>query len=211
MKSDHGINTELPHDFCQHESYGGLIFDCDGTLADTMPLHYVAWHKTLSVRGVIFDEDRFYAMAGQPTVKIVEILLREQGIEGDAVEIANEKEEQFLVELPNVEPIRPVVEIAKRFRDSKPMGVGSGSNRDVVFQVLEHIGLAGFFDAVVGAEDTEKHKPEPDVFLEVAQRIGVIPSQCQVFEDADLGVESARRAGMDCFDVRAIHRPRRVT
>lgn len=190
--------------------FAGLIFDCDGTLADTMPLHFVAWHKTLSSAGIEFSEDRFYAMAGQPTLQIIEILLAEQGVAGDASEIARAKENAFLVELPNVRPIEPVVEIARHFRDSKPMGVGSGSNRDVVHQVLEHIGLANFFDAVVGAEDTSKHKPEPDVFLEVARQIGVEPQHCQVFEDADLGVEAARRAGMGCFDVRAIHQPRRV-
>ena len=199
------------HDFSQHAPFTGLIFDCDGTLADTMPLHFIAWSKTLSAVGIEFTEDRIYARAGQPTVNIARTLLNEQGREGDPWEISRLKEQAFLVELPNVQPIEPVVEIAKRFRDSKPMGVGSGSNRDVVFQVLEHIGLRDFFDAVVGAEDTDKHKPEPDVFLEVAKRIEVAPQECQVFEDADLGVESAHRAGMGCFDVRAIHQPRRVT
>ncbi|MCL4165824.1 UNVERIFIED_CONTAM: hypothetical protein GTU68_061728 [Idotea baltica] len=91
------------------------------------------------------------------------------------------------------------------------MGVGSGSGREVVLQILEHIGLAGFFDAIVGAEDTKLHKPEPDVFLEVARRIGVEPSGCEVFEDADLGVEAARRAGMAVFDVRTVHQPKRIT
>jgi HAD superfamily hydrolase (TIGR01509 family) len=91
------------------------------------------------------------------------------------------------------------------------MGVGSGSNRDVVLQVLKHIGLDGFFDAVVGAEDTDNHKPEPDVFLEVARLIKVQPHQCRVYEDADLGIEAARRAGMTWFDVRSVHTPRRIT
>lgn len=202
---------EDAYDFSQHASFDGLVFDCDGTLADTMPLHFVAWSKTLDRYGVEFNEDRFYAMAGQPTTRIIRQLLSEQGIEGDVATIAKEKEDAFLVELPNVQPIEPVVAIARHFRASKPMGVGSGSNRAVVFQVLEHIGLADFFDAVVGAEDTEKHKPEPDVFLEVARQIAVAPTGCQVFEDADLGVEAAKRAGMACFDVRAIHQPRRVT
>ena len=203
--------NEGGYDFSQHASFDGLVFDCDGTLADTMPLHFVAWNKTLTRYGIVFDEDRFYAMAGQPTTQIIRKLLAEQGIEADVATIAKEKEDAFLVELPNVKPIEPVVAIARQFRDSKPMGVGSGSNRNVVFQVLEHIGLADFFDAVVGAEDTKKHKPEPDVFLEVARQIQVAPAGCQVFEDADLGVEAAQRAGMACFDVRAIHTPRRVT
>ena len=198
---------ELP-DF---STFDGLIFDCDGTLADTMPLHYVAWRSTFARLGISFDEDRFYAMAGQPTVHIVRVLLDEHGREGDAVLIATEKEEAFLVTLDDVKPIESVVEIAQRFRQTHSMGVGSGSSRDVVDQVLQHIGLADFFDCVVGCEDSPRHKPEPDVFLEVSRRIKVPAEKCCVFEDADLGVEAARRAGMACFDIRAIHQPRRVS
>lgn len=189
----------------------GLIFDCDGTLADTMPLHFIAWRDTLAKHDLEFSEDRFYAMAGQPTTYIIEVLMKEQGKQGDANVISDEKEEAFLKVLPQVQPIEPVVEVARQFRESKPMGVGSGSNRAVVEQVLKHIGLEDFFDAIVGAEDTEKHKPEPDVFLEVAKRIGVQPAKCCVYEDADLGIESARRAGMTWFDIRTVHTPRRIT
>jgi len=194
-----------------HGLAAGLIFDCDGTLADTMPLHFISWRAALERHEIKFDEDRFYSLAGQPTVQIIETLLREQSIVGDASAIAVEKENEFLNVLPQVEPIKSVVDIARQFRESHPMGVGSGSNRDVVIEVLKHIGLEGFFDAIVGAEDTDRHKPEPDVFLEVATRIGVQPDQCRVFEDADLGIEAARRAGMSWFDVRAIHTPRRIT
>ena len=189
----------------------GLVFDCDGTLADTMPLHYIAWRDTLHSYGVEFGEDRFYAMAGQPTLSIVKVLLEEQGISGDPKTIADEKEAAFLNVLPQVEPIEPIVCIARKYRDTKKMGVGSGSNHAVVLQVLEHIGLTDFFDAVVGAEATKRHKPQPDVFLEVARQIGVQPTKCRVYEDADLGIEAAHRAGMTCFDIREIHTPRRIT
>lgn len=194
-----------------HESYTGLIFDCDGTLADTMPLHFIAWQEVLAGYGIQFDEDLFYSMAGQPTVSIVSKLLQQQNLAGDAATISREKEQAFVDNLAQVRPIAPVVQIARFYRDSKPMGVGSGSERKVVLQILEHIGLADFFDAVVGAEDTQLHKPEPDVFLEVARQIGVEPTACEVFEDADLGVQAARRAGMAVFDVRTIHQPRRIT
>jgi len=140
----------------------GLVFDCDGTLADTMPLHYIAWRDTLNRYGVEFSEDRFYAMAGQPTVHIVEVLLEEQGVSGNPQTIAGEKEVAFLNVLPQVEPIEPIVSIARKYRDTKKMGVGSGSNHAVVLQVLEHIGLTDFFDAIVGAEATKRHKPQPD-------------------------------------------------
>lgn len=189
----------------------GLIFDCDGTLADTMPLHFIAWRDTLNKYEVEFSEDRFYSMAGQPTLHIVKALLEEQGISGDPETVSRKKENAFLNVLHQVEPIEPIVKIARQYRDSKKMGVGSGSNHAVVLQVLEHIGLSGFFDAVVGAEDTKRHKPEPDVFLEVARQIGVEPAKCRVYEDADLGVEAAHRAGMTCFDIREIYTPRRIT
>ena len=195
----------------QHDAFTGLIFDCDGTLANTMPLHFIAWRQALDSHRLKFDEDRFYAMAGQPTVSIARQLLAEQQVAGDAAVIAAEKEAAFRTLLPQVTPIEPVVEIARKFRPHKPMGVGSGSSHDVVVQVLEAIGLADFFDAIVGAEDTERHKPEPDVFLEVARRINVAPEECEVFEDADLGVEAARRAGMACFDIRSIFQPKRIS
>jgi beta-phosphoglucomutase family hydrolase len=189
----------------------GLIFDCDGTLADTMPLHFIAWRNALEQHDLAFDENRFYSMAGQPTVKIIRTLLREQSRTGDPESIARQKELAFLHVLPQVQPIQSVVDIARKYRDTNRMGVGSGSDRDVVLKVLKHIGLEDFFDAVVGAEDTRHHKPEPDVFLEVAKRIDVTPDRCLVYEDADLGIEAARRAGMTWFDVRAIHTPRRIT
>ncbi len=189
----------------------GLIFDCDGTLADTMPLHFIAWQATFNRHGIDFSEDRFYAMAGQPTVQIVETLLVEHGIEGDANAIAEEKETAFLKNLDEVQPVKPIVEIAQQYRDTHPMGVGSGSSRDVVIKILNQIGLTDFFDCVVGSEDTPRHKPEPDVFLEVARRIEIKPERCCVFEDADLGVEAAKRAGMACFDIRTVHQPRRIT
>ncbi len=201
MQIDHAHATEP----------AGLIFDCDGTLADTMPLHFVAWHTVMERHGIGFDEDRFYAMAGQPVIKIIQQLLAEHGRTGDAHAIAQEKEQAFLDVLPQVQPIEPIVDIARRHRGVLPMGVGSGSTRAVVLQILAHLGLHGLFDAVVGAEDTKRHKPEPDVFLEVARQINVAPTACRVYEDADLGVEAAKRAGMMWFDVRTVHTPRRIT
>jgi len=122
-----------------------------------------------------------------------------------------EKEQAFLDKLSEVEPIQPVVDLAKKFSGKLPMGVGSGGLRDVVSKILGHLGISELFGAVVGAEDTKLHKPEPDVFLEVAKRLDVNPAACIVFEDADLGVEAAKSAGMKCFDVRTIHTPRRIT
>lgn len=191
----------------------GLIFDCDGTLADTMPLHFHAWRSTLDRYGIALDEDRFYSLGGQPTVKIVQLLADEQGLDLDADVVANEKEEAFLTRLAEVKPIAPIVDIVRANVGKLPMAVASGSHRAVVFDVLKIIGLDDLFDenTVVGAEDTKLHKPNPDVFLEAARRIGVAPEKCRVYEDAELGLEAARRAEMECFDVRDVFTPARVT
>ena len=191
----------------------GLIFDCDGTLADTMPLHFHAWRSTLDRYGIALDEDRFYSLGGQPTVKIVQLLADEQGLDLDADVVANEKEEAFLTRLAEVKPIAPIVDIVRANVGKLPMAVASGSHRAVVFDVLKIIGLDDLFDenTVVGAEDTKLHKPNPDVFLEAARRIGVAPEKCRVYEDAELGLEAARRADMECFDVRDVFTPARVT
>ena len=193
------------------EDIEALIFDCDGTLADTMPLHFIAWQNVLTRYGFAFDEDLFYSLGGQPTDRIIDQLSQEQNISVDVMSVSHEKENAFLELIDQMEPITPIVDVAKQFHGKMPMGVGSGGQRDVVKQILQTLSIDGLFDCVVGSEDTRLHKPEPDVFLEVASRLKVEPSKCLVYEDADLGVEAARRAGMQCFDVRTVHTPRRIT
>jgi len=188
-----------------------LVFDCDGTLADTMPLHYLAWQKVMTGYGFEFDEDRFYSLGGQPTDRIVDQLAKEQNIDVDVMQVTEEKEGAFLELITEVEPVEQIVNIAHQYHGKLPMGVGSGGQVAVVKQILGVLSIESLFDCVVGSEDTELHKPEPDVFLEVARRLKVEPSKCLVYEDADLGVEAAKRAGMKCFDVREIHTPRRIT
>ena len=116
----------------------GLIFDCDGTLADTMPLHFHAWRSTLDRYGIPLSEDRFYSLGGQPTVKIVELLAGESGIDLDPVAVADEKEKAFLTRLSEVKPIDPIVDIVKANVGKLPMAVASGSHRAVVLDVLEN-------------------------------------------------------------------------
>lgn len=193
------------------DTFEGFIFDCDGTLADTMPLHFVAWQEVMTGYGFAFDEDLFYSLGGKPTEKIVAELSTEQKIEVDIAQVTYEKEAAFVEMLSDVQPIESIVAIAHAYQGKLPMGVGSGGQREVVHQILRQLKLDSVFDCVVGSEDTPKHKPEPDVFLEVARRLNVTPENCLVFEDADLGVEAAKRAGMACFDVRTVHTPRRIT
>ena len=191
--------------------YKALIFDCDGTLADTMPAHYVAWHKTLLRHGIDFNEDRFYALGGVPTVKIIQLLAGEAGLSLDTVAVGREKEMAFHEAIDSVEPIAAVVDIARRHIGKLPMAVGTGSEWWSAERVLKRIGVLDWFSAVVCADHVQRHKPEPDVFLEAARRLGVDPQHCCVYEDTDLGLAAGRAAGMDVVDVRPLYTIRRIT
>jgi HAD superfamily hydrolase (TIGR01509 family) len=187
------------------------VFDLDGTLADTMPVHYSVWTEIAARYGITFPEERFYQMGGIPTGKIAAILAAEQGLAIDPATVAREKEQMVLLRVPDVKPIPAVVEIARRCRDAGPVAIASGGSRAMVERTLRQIGLFDWFPVIVTAEDTTRHKPEPDVFLEAARRMGVPPAICTVYEDTDLGLEAARRAGMQSVDVRSLYTPRRIT
>lgn len=181
----------------------GLIFDCDGTLADTMPVHYVAWTDMLTRHGIPFPETRFYELGGVPTAQIIRILSQEYGVPVDDVDaMVQEKETAFLEKLHAVKPIEKVIHVAKYHRGKLPIAVASGGYRETVSRTLDLLNIRDWFDAMVTAEDTARHKPEPDVFLEAAKRLGVPPQTCVVFEDTDIGLLAAQRAGMIGIDVR---------
>ena len=188
-----------------------LIFDCDGTLTDSMPLHFVAWNQTMRRFGIEFSEDRFYALGGIPSDKINQMLADEANLSLDVVSITREKEQVFLDSMHLLEEIAAITSIVRENKGKLPMAVASGGFREIVAKQVAHIGLEGWFDTMVTAEDTTRHKPEPDVFLEAARRLGAAPAHCRVYEDSDLGIEAARRAGMQWVDVRTFHRPRRIT
>ena len=193
------------------QDHDALLFDCDGTLADTMPAHYRAWLCVTDHHGLTFDEDRFYSMGGRPTRDIVATLAREAGLEIDIDAAAEMKEAAFLAEVGFVEPVDPVIEVIHRCRGRVPMAVVTGGYRHVCLQILQQLNIEDCFDLIVASEDTAKHKPDPDPYLEAARQLGVMPQGCVVWEDSDLGIEAARRAGMQWVDVRAFHQPARVT
>ena len=188
----------------------GIIFDCDGTLADTMPLHYEAWLITLARFGLVLSEERFYALGGWPTLRIAELLIRETGKSGDPHAIAREKEAGFEELIEHVQAIEPVVAIARQQRGKLPLAVATGGVRRICESILRHIDVIDCFDAIVTCDDVARHKPDPDIFLEAARRIGIEPRHCIVYEDTDPGIEAATRAGMQFVDVRTFHTPRRV-
>ncbi len=179
-----------------------LIFDCDGTLVDTMPAHYEAWCRALEVVGIEFTKERFYALAGVPTVTIVELLAREQGITCDAVATAHDKDRRFLPLIDHVVAIERVVAIARREHGRRKLAVASGGFANVVRRTLDVVGITPLFEAIVTAEDVTRGKPAPDAFLRAAELLAVEPTRCVVYEDADLGLQAARAAGMIGVDVR---------
>ena len=193
------------------QDHDALLFDCDGTLADTMPANYRAWLCVTDNHGLTFDEDRFYSMGGRPTRYIVATLAREAGLEIDIDAAAEMKEAAFLAEVGFVEPVDPVIEVIHRCRGRVPMAVVTGGYRHVCRQILQQLGIEDCFDLIVASEDTAKHKHDPDQYLEAARQLGVMPQGCVVWEDSDLGIEAARRAGMQWVDVRAFNQPARVT
>ena len=189
----------------------GIIFDCDDTLADTMPAHYEAWMATLDHYGLEMSEDRFYALGDWPTRRVAELLISESGRAIDAEKLSHEKEARFIDTLHLILPVEPVVEVARRERGKLPLAVATGAVRPICERILRQIGVEGWFDAIVSSEDVAPHKPAPDIFLEAARRLGVEPQRCRAYEDTDPGIEAARRAGMEYIDVRNLHAPRRVT
>lgn len=180
----------------------GLIFDCDGTLANTMPLHWRAWQMIIQRHGLHLPEDRFYLLGGVPSRDILRMLAQEQGRSLDHIAVAHEKEEAYLPLMAEVEPIHGVVEIAKAHHGKVPMAVASGGTQRVICQVLDHLKIRHLFDAVVTSEMVKRQKPAPDIFLEAARRIGVEPKFCRAYEDTDLGLQAIREAGMEAVDVR---------
>jgi HAD superfamily hydrolase (TIGR01509 family) len=182
-----------------------LIFDNDGTLVDTMPTHYLAWQRSLASCHLELPEERFYKLGGTPPRRIIEMLAREQGVEVDVEAVARRKAEEFLQLIDTIRPVEAVVNIVREHLGKLPMAVASGTTRDVITKVHRQLGFEGWFDAIVTSEDTIRHKPEPDVFLEAARRLGVPPPACRVYEDSDLGIEAARRAGMQWCDVRPLY------
>jgi beta-phosphoglucomutase family hydrolase len=184
----------------------GLIFDCDGTIADTMPLHYQAWAKALGEHGVEFPEALFYQFAGVPTDKIIQALNDRHGHNMPVQETAEYKDSLFEQLIPQTLPIDPVVQLVRQYHGKLPMAVASGGTTQLVSKTLKSLGLFDCFQAIVTADDVKRGKPAPDIFLEAARRIGAAPAHCYVFEDGEPGLEAARAAGMTAIDIRPMHR-----
>ncbi|MDQ2695942.1 MAG: beta-phosphoglucomutase family hydrolase [Pseudomonadota bacterium] len=181
-----------------------LIFDLDGTLADTMALHYEAWHEAFAAVGASCPQEFLERLSGVPTHGIVALFNEAFSHALDVVSFTEDKERRAYERLLKTQPIGPVVEVVRQHKGRLPMAIATGGVRRNAELILRAIGLEGEFDTVITADDAVRPKPSPDIFLEAARRLNVEPGQCLVFEDADAGLEAARRAGMAAIDVRPI-------
>ena len=187
--------------------FAGYIFDLDGTLVDTMPLHYRAWDEAMRAVGLKcpLDEELFYSLGGVPTRQVAERIAQHYGLRIDVDRVFHEKEKLFMEIQKDAKVIAPTVAFAREAAKTRPMAIASGGPRDVVRRSLELAGLASLFKAVVTADDVVHGKPAPDMFLLAAKLLGVEPTRCLVFEDATPGFKAAAAAGM-----RVVRVPSRV-
>ena len=179
----------------------GLIFDLDGTLADTMPIHFMAWRSASAKYEIDFTPDLFKQLAGIPLYPTVEKLNQMFGKTIDPIEMGDLKEAEFEKNMHLTPEIKVVTDLVRKFHGKIPMAVGTGGSRRLSLKSLDIIGLGGYFDILVTSEDVTNFKPHPETFLKCAEQMGVAPVECEVFEDGLLGIQAARAAGMMVVDV----------
>jgi len=178
-----------------------LIFDLDGTLADTMPVHFMAWRNASAKYGIDFTPDLFKQLAGIPLYPTVEKLNQMYGKAIDPKEMGDMKEAEFEKKMHLTPEIKVVTDLVREYHGKIPMAVGTGGSRRLSQKSLDIIGLSGYFDILVTSEDVTNFKPHPETFLKCAELMGVAPEDCEVFEDGLLGIQAARTAGMMVVDV----------
>jgi HAD superfamily hydrolase (TIGR01509 family) len=176
--------------------FSAYLFDLDGTIADSMPLHYRSWTLAVEEHGGRFPEDMFYTLGGVTLSRTVEILNERLGYSMPPAEVARRKEVLYLGMLAEVKSVAAVQAVIERERGRIQFAVVSGSPRESIVRTLDVLGLLDAFPVIVGAEDYAHGKPDPEPFLTAAARLAVEPAECLVFEDADAGIASAEAAGM---------------
>jgi HAD superfamily hydrolase (TIGR01509 family) len=183
--------------------FDGVVFDCDGTLVDSMPAHFEAWCEALAIHGAggIFKEDVFFAMGGRPTLDIVVELNDKYNLHLNPTAVALAKRECFLKRLDRVTLIEEVAAFADGLRGKIPMAIATGGTRMVIEKTLKVVGISDWFDEVVTADDVVHGKPAPDIFLKAAKLMGLDPTKCLALEDAPAGITSAQRAGMQVIAI----------
>ncbi|USV58616.1 HAD family hydrolase [Aeromonas encheleia] len=178
------------------EQYDALIFDMDGTLVDSMPLHLDAWELTSAEFGLPFDREELNEYGGIPTRKIVAILAEQHGLSIDIEAFARRKIALYMEQIDKAGVFPQMWELVRQHHGKVPMGIGTGSPRNQAERILRSTGLDAYISVLVSADDVTNHKPHPDTFLRVAERLGANPANCLVFEDTRIGIQAGKAAGM---------------
>jgi HAD superfamily hydrolase (TIGR01509 family) len=186
--------------------YAGYIFDCDGTLVESMPLHYRAWKRAFEAHGASFDFDweLFISRSGMPLIETVVALNLQFSTTLDPAQVVEVQLATYRSLIASVTAIQPVVDFARQVALRAPVSVASGGHRDEVHASLRQVGLDGLFSCVVTANDVKRGKPDPEILLLCAEGMGIPTGECLVIEDGALGIEAARRAGMDWVKVETL-------
>ncbi len=181
--------------------FQAYLFDCDGTVADSMPLHLVAWQTALAEFDCTFTAQQFYGWGGLPAEIVIEKLNAEQGLHMYAAIVAERKEELYYEMLPQLKAVPEVLEQVLAAQGKVRTAIVSGSTLESVTASLQTLGLLDQFDVLVCAGDYAEGKPSPEPFLLAAERLGIAPERCLVFEDAEPGIVAATAAGMKSVKV----------
>ncbi|HDV7283690.1 TPA: beta-phosphoglucomutase family hydrolase [Mannheimia haemolytica] len=185
------------------DQYDALIFDMDGTLIDTMPSHAKAWEKVGEVLGYPINPEAMYELSGSTTFVIAREIMKRANMPEHYFDEVVKLKRQFGMELiPENATLLPAFELVKANLGKKPMAIGTGSHRAMVELLDQKFNLRQYVSVIVDSDDVSNHKPDPETFLKCAEKLGIAPHRCLVFEDADLGVQAALSGGMDVFDVR---------
>lgn len=189
-------------------TFDGLIFDCDGTLVDTAPAHYKAVQYALQRHAMSMPAPWYFARTGlSPDAMLT-------AFEADFQPLAESREDfgaayrkAFQTSMDAMEEVAVVADVARTWKGRVPMAVASNGQKENVRGTLRAVGLLDLFEDVVAIEDVKQGKPAPDVYLEAARRIGIVPERCIVLEDTEEGLAAGRAAGARVIDIRACWTP----
>lgn len=179
----------------------GLIFDCDGTLLDNRDVYAAAWGDGFAAVGARMSLAWHAPRSGLCEQMLLEAFEHEHELTLDRARVVTAMRQSYSQLLSRLREIEPVMDIARRFFGRKPLAVASSGSQAIVLASLAYLGVDGLFDSIVTLDDVGVAKPQPNLYLEAARRLGLPPASCLAFEDSTHGLEAARRAGIPYIDI----------